>query len=68
MKYIWIIMLIIADIIWFIASLKDFIKTAKQFKAKYILDSIEEYTFSFILLHLLMLFGYSLALFIKGLG
>lgn len=68
MKYIWIIMLIIADIIWFIASLKDFIKTAKQIKAIYILDSIEEYTFSFILLHLLMLFGYSLALFIKGLG
>lgn len=66
MKYIWIIMLIIADIIWFIASLKDFIETAKQIKAKYILDSLEEYTFWFIGVHLFALFSYSLVLFIDA--
>lgn len=68
MKYIWIVMLIIADIIWFIFSLEDFIETARQFRIKYILESLEEYTLGFILLHLLVLFGYSFGLFIKGLG
>lgn len=66
MKYIWIVMLIIAYVIWFIASLKDFIKTAKQIKIKYIFDSLEEYTTVFIILHLALLFGYSLAIFIEG--
>lgn len=61
-------MLIIIDIIWFIVSLKDFIETARRIRIKYILESLEEYTVGFILLHLLMLFGYSLGLFIKGLG
>ena len=68
MKYIWIVMLIIADIIWFIVSLKDFIETAKQTEAKYVWDSLENYTLNFILFHLLALFGISLGLFIKGLG
>lgn len=68
MKYIWIVMLIIIDIIWFIVSLQDFIETARRFRLKYILEALEEYTVVFILLHLLMLFGYSLGLFIKGLG
>ena len=65
MKYIWIVMLIIIYVIWFIASLKDFIKTARQFKTKYILDSLEEYTLAFILFHLLGLFCYSLVIFLK---
>ena len=60
-------MLIIADILWFIASLEDFIKTARHIRIKYIWDSLEEYTVAFIALHLLMLFGYSLGLFIEGL-
>lgn len=68
MKYIWIVMLIIVEIIWFIFSLKDFIETVKLIRIKYILDSLEEYTISFIILHLVMLFGYSLCLFIQGLG
>ena len=68
MKYIWIVMLIIIDIIWFIVSLEDFVETARRIRIKYILESLEEYTVGFILLHLLMLFGYSLGLFIKGLG
>ena len=65
MKYIWIVMLIIIYVIWFIASLKDFIKTARHIKTKYILDSLEEYTLAFILFHLLGLFCYSLVIFLK---
>ena len=68
MKYIWIVMLIIAGIIWFIASLKDFIKTARRFKIKYILESLEEYTVWFIFVLLFVLFVYSLSVFIEGLG
>lgn len=64
MKYIWIVMLIIAEIIWFIASLKDFIKTAKRLSIKRVLNSLEMYTVVFIILHLLSLFIYSLSLFI----
>ncbi len=64
MKYVWIVMLIIIYIIWFIASLIDFIKTARQFNIKYILGALEEYTVGFIVLHLLVLFGISLGLFL----
>lgn len=66
MKYIWIVMLSILYLIWLIASLKDFIKTAKYIKIKYIMDSLEEYTVLFIIVHLALLFGYSLAVFLKG--
>ena len=68
MKYIWIVMLIIAEIIWFIASLKDFIKTAKRLTIKRLLNSLEMYTVVFIITHLLTLFVYSLSLFIAGRG
>ena len=68
MKYIWIVMLIIIEIIWFIASLKDFIETARRIRIKYILDSLADYTAAFILLHLIVLFVYSLTLFVIGMG
>lgn len=66
MKYVWIVMLIIVEIIWFILSLKDFIETAKFFKARYVLESLKGYTISFIIVHLCLLFGYSFAVFIEG--
>lgn len=66
MKYIWIIMLIIADIIWFIASLIDFIKTAKRFRFPFMFEALEEYTDWFILGHLFALFSYSLYVFLSG--
>ena len=66
MKYIWIVMLIIADIIWLIASVEDFIETARRFKSKYILEALEEYTVWFIFVHLFALFSYSLSIFIQG--
>lgn len=68
MKYIWIIMLIIADIIWFIASLINFIKTAKRFGFPFMFEAVEEYTILFIFSHLAILFGYSLVLFMKEMG
>ena len=67
MKYIWIVMLLIIYIIWFITSLKDFLKTARYFKPKAIIDHLQDYTFWFILVHLLTLFSYSLCVFIEGL-
>ena len=67
MKYIWIVMLIILDIIWFIISLKDFIKTARRFKFPFVFEALEDYTVIFIALHLAILFSYSLWLFIEGL-
>lgn len=70
MKYVWIVMLIIVEIIWSIFSIKDFTYTAKRYKYYYIwemLKMLEGYTISFIIVHLCLLFGYSLALFIKGL-
>lgn len=60
-------MLVIVEIIWFVFSLKDFIYTAKKYKIKYTFDSLEGYTYSFIIVHLCLLFGYSLGLFIQGL-
>lgn len=68
MKYIWIIMLVIVEIIWFVFSLKDFIESVKQCKIKYIWNGLNGYTYAFIIVHLCVLFGYSLGLFIRGLG
>lgn len=69
MKYIWIVMLIVVEIVWFIFSLKDFIATVTFVKTRHnVFDSLEGYTYGFIIVHLCLLFGYSLALFIKGLG
>ena len=59
-------MLIIADIIWFITSLIDFIKTAKRFRFPFMLEALEEYTFWFIFIHLFGLFTYSLYVFLNG--
>lgn len=73
MKYVWIVMLIIAEIIWFIFSLKDFIetirieRTRREIKIARIFDSLEGYTDSYIILHLCLLFTYSLTEFIEGL-
>lgn len=64
MKYIWIVMLIIIDIIWLIASVVDFIETVRRFRLKYIFEALEEYTVGFIVLHLLVLFVISLGLFL----
>lgn len=64
MKYIWIGILIIIEMIWFIASITDIINKAKIIKIEYLMDSLEEYTINFILLHFLALFGYSLWSFI----
>ena len=67
MKYVWIVMLIIVETIWFIFSLKDFIKTYKLIRFKtHIFEYLEVYTTSFIIFNLCLLFTYSLTEFIKG--
>lgn len=44
MKYIWIVMLGIVEIIWLIFSLIDIIYTAKHWKPQYIFEWLEGYT------------------------
>ena len=43
-----------------------YIKTARFFKARYVLESLEGYTICFIIFNLCLLFSYSLTEFIKG--
>lgn len=70
MKYIWIIILIIAEIIWLLFSIKDaiytykFIKKHNHISFNEYMDWLEGYTISFIVLHLSFLFVYSLIIFI----
>ena len=64
MEYIWIVILIIAYIIWAVVSIKDFIETIDYFKFPYALRQLEGYTAAFIILHIIALFGFSLYKFI----
>ena len=64
-KYIWIIMALIIYIIWGIASIRDFIHTAKIYRKEYIKFELEEYTEMFIFFNLLALFIYSMLMFYK---
>jgi len=64
MEYIWIVILIIAYIIWAIISIKDIIDTVSYFKLSSVFDNLEEYTLTFIILHIVALFVYSLCKFI----
>lgn len=68
MRYIWIVMIIILEIIWIITSAKDFVKTCRNYKINLLLDNLDWYTLAFILVHLIALFGYSLSLFVKERG
>ena len=58
-------MLLIIYIIWGIASIRDFIHTAKIFRKIYILRELEDYTTGFIFFNLLVLFLYSILMFYK---
>lgn len=58
MRYIWIFMLIIAELIWAIYSIKDFIYCTKRFHNP--IEHIEEYTAVFIFVHSVFLFMISL--------
>lgn len=52
MRYIWIFTLIVIDLMWFIASLKDFIITLHAFEHDQPLIYFEPYTFAFLVVHI----------------
>lgn len=64
MKYIWIVMLGVAYLIWGIASLKDFLYCRKTFKHP--LDHCEDYTQYFIGVNIGVLFLISLGMWLKS--
>ncbi len=66
MKYLWIIMLIIIEVIWLIATIKDVYDQLTGFwKFPYCLKFMEWYSYVFIIGHLSLVFWYSLALYFK---
>lgn len=68
MKYIWIVMLIIIELIWLIVSIKDvYDQLNGLWKFPYCLNFLKFSTYAFIIGHLLFVFVYSVALYImKG--
>lgn len=78
MKYLWIIMLAIIDIIWIIASIREFIRAlivASKWEfssfSEFIDDfmtEVEDYAHGCLWAHVLFVFFYSLILFIKSSG
>lgn len=79
MKYIWIIMLIITDLIWWIATIKNIKDAIKEVKEHYIcysvfnsIDSVvgemEGYATGCIALHLFVVFVTSLVMFLEAGG
>lgn len=73
MKYIWIIILIICDLIWGIYSFSDIMVCIKSYKSDGILDMISELldnikdaTQWFFIVHILILFFTSFTYFIMG--
>ena len=78
MKYIWIIMLAVIDIIWIIASVREFIRAVKvaskwEFNSVFeciddFMREVEDYAHACLWSHVFFLFVYSLALFITSSG
>lgn len=66
MKYVWIIILGIVYLIWLIAVVKDIVETVKLFKLKWVLIELEDYSKGFLLIHLFILFGYSVYMWFAG--
>ncbi len=64
MKYIWIVMILIAELIWCVYSVKDYIYCRKNFAHP--IQHVEEYTAFFIIVHLIGLFAISLALWLEA--
>lgn len=78
MKYLWIIMLAVIDIIWIIASVREFIRAlivASKWEFNSVFECIddfmlevEDYAHGCLWAHALFVFFYSLILFIKSSG
>lgn len=66
MKYIWLVMLIIIEVIWLIATIKDVYEQINgMWKFPYCLEFLEWYSYAFIIVHLVVVFGYSLGLYLE---
>lgn len=78
MKYIWIIMLAAIDVIWIIASIREFIRalivvSKWEFNSVFefiddFMSEVEDYAHTCVWGHILILFMYSLILFISTSG
>lgn len=78
MKYIWIIMLAAIDAVWIIASIREFIRAVKiaskwEFNSVFeciddFMSEVEDYAHACFWSHILILFVYSLTLFIMSSG
>lgn len=65
MKYVWIVILAISDLIWLICTIKNIYDTIRTgYKFRYIIDYIEPYSKSFFITHLVVFAVYSFALYI----
>lgn len=67
MKYLWIVVLIIAYAIWFYATVENVYNEMKRgiFRFPYCLTVLKWYSNAFVLAHLLSLFLYSVWLYFK---
>ena len=67
MKYIWIIMLVIIEIIWLIHTIKDIYDTNRIFNWRFVFEHLYNLTQAWILLHIVVpivsLFIYSMGKF-----
>lgn len=64
MKYIWIIILAISDLIWLICTIKDIYDTIRVYKFSDVIDYIAPYSKAFFITHLVVFALYSFALYI----
>ena len=67
MKYIWIVMLVILEIIWLIYVIKDIYDTSRIFRWRFVIENLDELTFTWIIFHIIIplatLFIYSMGKF-----
>ena len=61
-KYIWIAMLVIVDLLWAFSTIRDFVVTAKHFRKPW--NHLEDSSVGFICVHLFTLFFFSFFTFI----
>lgn len=64
MKYVWIVMLALAYIYWTCISIKDIWRTARFFKAQYVIDNFNFYSGLWIAIHLMIIFTISFSMYL----
>ena len=64
MKYVWIVMVAGAYLIWTVCSIIDIVHTYKDFRFKYAFNHLEEFSSVWLSFHIFAIFVYSLAMWI----